>query len=245
LLREYNRWAVIKMKKNGFTLVEVIVAMAVGALIMAAVYGFMTLVQKNSANADRRIVTQQDTRMVLDLMASEISMASYSNSDAANVWSNASLLACITNFDKTCKGIKSATANSIAVAMNLNGGAPNYSTTIGDVENEYIVYSYDGASTLTRSVNCVGAAILGGSAPYTNVSNAKAGPGNTPVPMFRYYDGTNTLISAPVSTANIPNIRRILITIVADTAEKDVSTQQYKRMVYSTSVMVRNHGFGY
>ena len=226
----------IKMKKNGFTLVETIVAMAVGALIMAAVYGFMTLVQKNSANADRRIVTQQDTRMVLDLMASEIRMASYSSSDAANVWSNPSPIACITNFDKTTKGIKSATANSIAVAMNLNK-----STTIGDVENEYIVYSYDGASTLTRSVNCGTAqAILGGSAPYTNIRNAAVG-----VPMFRYYDGTNTLIAAPVSTADNPNIRRVLITIVADTAEKDVNTYQYKRMVYSTSVMVRNHGFGY
>jgi prepilin-type N-terminal cleavage/methylation domain-containing protein len=232
----------IKMKKNGFTLVESIVAMAVGALIMAAVYGYMTLVQKSSANADRKIVTQQDTRMVLDLMASEIRMASYSNSDAANVWSNASPLACITNFDKTNKGIKNATANSIAVAMNLNGGPPSYSTSIGDFANEYIVYSYDGASTLTRSVNCVGADILGGNAPFTNVRNATAGPGNTAVPMFRYYDGADTLLAAPI---NIPDIRRILITIVADTAEKDVGTQKFKRMVYSTSVMVRNHGFDY
>lgn len=228
------------MKKNGFTLVEAIIAMAVGALIMAAVYGYMTLVQKNSANADRKIVTQQDTRMVLDLMATEIRMASYNPKDIAHMWSDPSPLACITNFDATCKGIKSATANSIAVAMDMDG-----SGRIGDGNNEYIVYSYDVTSTLpsilTRSVNCGTAeAILGGSAPYTNVRNAAAG-----VPLFRYYDSTNTLISAPVSTANIPNIRRILITIVADTSEKDISTQQYKRIVYSTSVMVRNHGFSY
>lgn len=225
------------MKKNGFTLVETIIALAVGAIIMAAVYGYMTLVQKNSANADRRIVTQQDTRMVLDLMATEIRMASYNPRDMAHIWSDASPLACITNFDKMCKGIKSATASAIAVAMDLDS-----SGRIGDGNNEYIVYAYDGASTLTRSVSCDSSAdaILGGSAPFTNVRNAAAG-----VPLFRYYDSTNAQISAPVSNANIQNIRRILITIVADTAEKDINTQQYKRMVYSTSVMVRNHGFAY
>jgi hypothetical protein len=174
-------------------------------------------------------------------MATEIRMASYNPKDIAHMWSDATpSLACITNFVPLCKGIKSATANSIAVAMDMDG-----SGRIGDGSNEYIVYSYDVTSTLpsilTRSVNC-GApeAILGGSAPYTNVRNAAVG-----VPLFRYYNSTNVLISAPVSNANIPNIRRILITIVADTAQKDINTQQYKRIVYSTSVMVRNHGFSY
>ena len=234
------------MRKNGFTLVEVIVAMAVGAAIMVAVYGFMVLVQKNSANMDRKVVTLQDTRTVLDLMAMEIRMASYNPTDYNATWSNPSPLACMPTAPTNYRGIKSANANSIAVAMDLDG-----SGTIGDGTSEYIVYSYDGASTITRSVsgssNCGTAdAILGGTALSSNVRNAAAG-----VNLFRYFDRnnpeneiTNTVINSPASIVNgIPAIRRILITIVADTADKDLNKQQYKRVVYSTSVIVRNHAY--
>ena len=226
------------MRKNGFTLIEVIVAMAVGAIIMAAVYGYMVMSQKNSTNMNRRIVTQQDTRTVLDLMAGEIRMASYNPVHNLSTWNNPTPLACIAAAPIAYKGIKSANATSIAVAMDLDS-----SGNIGDGNNEYIVYSYDGASTLTRSVNCGNAdAILGGTAPFSNVRNAVAG-----VNLFRYFNASNaditaTVINNPADAATgIPAIRRILITIVADTSEKDLNTKKEKRMVYSTSVIVRNH----
>jgi prepilin-type N-terminal cleavage/methylation domain-containing protein len=226
---------VIKMRENGFTLIEVLIAMVVGTVIMIAVYGYMTIVQKSAANIDRKVVTQQDTRAVLDLMASEIRMASYdfNHDPMMTTWTNASPLACMQNAPAANRGIKLADARNIAVAMDLDR-----SRVIGDGTNEYIVYSYDGASTLTRNVSCGGAqAILGGTAPYTNVANVAAG-----VTMFRYFDATNTELNVPI---NVPNIRRILITIVADTAENDLSTHKPKRMAYSTSVMVRNHGLSY
>jgi prepilin-type N-terminal cleavage/methylation domain-containing protein len=235
------------MRKNGFTLVEAIIAMAVGAIIMAAVYGYMTLVQKNSVNVDRKIVTQQDTRTVLDLMATEIRMASYLPPPCnMSTWLTIPACAEMAGWggtpDRRYKGIQVADANKIFVAMDLNGdgviGPPGAS--------EYIMYTYDGASTLYRDVSCSGnSAILGGTALSSNVRNAATG-----VKLFRYFDRANNEITATVSnnasTVNgIPAIRRILITIVADTADKDLNKQQYKRMVYSTSVVVRNHGFTY
>ena len=213
------------MRKNGFTLVEILIAMFVGALIMAAVYSLMTLTQKTSTSLDRKVITQQDTRTVLDLMAMEIRMASFNPMHEIQTWSNASPLACMPAVSPGNKGIKIATANSIAVAMDLDG-----SQTIGDANNEYIVYSYDGASTLTRSVSCAASAIIGGSAPYSNVRNADAG-----VPLFQYFDKDDN------PTASIPDIRRILITIASETSEIDLNTKQTKKLVYSTSVIVRNH----
>jgi prepilin-type N-terminal cleavage/methylation domain-containing protein len=233
------------MRKNGFTLIEVIIAMTVGAIIMIAVYGYMVMSQKNSANMDRRIVTQQDTRTVLDLMAGEIRMTSYNPRYNISTWNNPSPLACMPSLaaaPASYKGIKIAAANNIAVAMDISGPNNVPSGVIGDAANEYIVYSYDGASTLTRSVNCVGAAILGGTAPFSNVRNAVAG-----VNLFRYFDASNneitaTVINNPASTVNgIRAIRRILITLVTDTADINLNTKQPKRMVYSTSVIVRNH----
>jgi hypothetical protein len=205
----------------------------------------MVMSQKNSANMDRRIVTQQDTRTVLDLMAGEIRMTSYNPRYNISTWNNPSPLACMPSLaaaPASYKGIKIAAANNIAVAMDISGPNNVPSGVIGDAANEYIVYSYDGASTLTRSVNCVGAAILGGTAPFSNVRNAVAG-----VNLFRYFDASNneitaTVINNPASTVNgIRAIRRILITLVTDTADINLNTKQPKRMVYSTSVIVRNH----
>jgi type IV pilus assembly protein PilW len=222
------------MKRNGFTLVEILIAVVVGLIIMAAVYGTMTLAQRTSANLGRKIVTQQDTRAVLDFMAMEIRMASYNPLNTINTWSKASPLACMPSLAAapiTYKGIKSANANSIAVAMDLNSTG-----TIGDGSNEYIVYSYNNATNeITRTVNCDPAqpAILGGSAPDSNVRNTIAG-----IPLFRYFDRNDQPLAVPV---NIPAIRRILITIVADTAQNDVNTRQPRRMIYSTNIIVRNH----
>jgi hypothetical protein len=208
--------------------------MAVGIVIIAAVYSAMNLALRFSANTDRKVITQQDTRAVLDLMAMEIRMASYNPTMSLTTWSGNVLGNCSASnisLTQAFKGIQVANANQIAIAMDLDN-----SGTIGNVANEYIVYSYDGASTLNRSVSCVGAAILGGTAPFTNVRNAAVLP--TPIPLFQYFDRNDQ------PTALIPNIRRIQITIVTDTAANDTTqsgTPRPRRMIYSTSVIVRNH----
>lgn len=230
-----------KIRRKGFTLVELLIAMAVGIVIIAAVYSAMNLALRFSANTDRKVISQQDTRAVLDLMAMEIRMASYNPTMSTTIWST------IPSNATTCnqvglvspvpanKGIQIANANTILIAMDLNN-PPIIPAVIGDVANEYIEYSYDGASTLNRSVSCVGAAILGGTAPFTNVRNAAVLP--TPIPLFQYFDRNDQ------PTALIPNIRRIQITIVTDTAANDTTqsgTPRPRRMIYSTSVIVRNH----
>lgn len=73
------------MKRNGFTLIEVLIAVVVGLVIMGAVYSAMVIVQRTSANLGRKVVTQQDTRAVLDFMAMEIRMASYNPTRSTNL----------------------------------------------------------------------------------------------------------------------------------------------------------------
>ena len=143
----------MNMRKNGFTLVEAIIAIAVGAIIMAAIYGYMSLVQKNSANMDRKVVTLQDTRAVLDLMAGEIRMASYDpqGRPRAIIWNTIPACAQMVGWGGTAvpdnRGIQVANANTIFIAMDLDEDG-----TIGNAgaSSEYIMYSYDGANTLYR-----------------------------------------------------------------------------------------------
>ena len=77
----------MNMKKNGFSLVELIIAVAVGLLIMTAVYAIINLAQSSSVSVGRKVVTQQDARSVLDLMAMEIRMASYNPTQSTTLWS--------------------------------------------------------------------------------------------------------------------------------------------------------------
>jgi len=224
------------MDKKGFTLVELLVSIAVGMVIMLAVYGAMEMAQRSSVNVTNKISTQQDVRSVLDLMAMEIRMASYNPMNVAATWST--IPACagmgLGTPTATRKGIQVANRNAIVIAMDLDG-----SGVIGNADNEYLMYSYDGVSTISRNVSCGGnQGILGGAGTNTNVRNAAAG-----LFLFRYFDRTDNDITTTVegSQDQIRNIRRILITIVADTEQNDPNTQQPRRMIYSTNVIVRNH----
>jgi prepilin-type N-terminal cleavage/methylation domain-containing protein len=221
------------MNTKGFTLIELLIAMAVGLVVMAAVYSAMNMAMRTSANTGRKIATQQDTRSVLDLMAMEIRMASFNPRVTSPdvIWST--IPACPSmGFVAPVpanKGIQIATDSQLMVAMDLNA-----SGTIGDVPNEYIRYSYNAvAGNIERNVSCGGNAdVLGGLIPDTDVRNTAA------IPLFRYFDAANNPLAVPV---NIPAIRRILITIVSDTAENDVNTGLPRKMIYSNSVLVRNH----
>jgi D-arabinose 5-phosphate isomerase GutQ len=53
--------------------------------------------------------------------------------------------------------------------------------------------------------------------------------------VFQYFDNTDAV------TTSIPAIRRIRITIVAETENKDSLTNQVKTMTYTTDVLVKNH----
>ncbi len=122
-------------------------------------------------------------------------------------------------------------------------------TGAGGNANEIIRYSYDPANRyISRSTNCGNAfAFLGDTNANQNsktvlVENASAG-----IPVFRYFNGSGTNISATVVTnptdltVGIPAIRMIQITLVADTSIADVGSGGRRRIVYSASVIPRNH----
>jgi prepilin-type N-terminal cleavage/methylation domain-containing protein len=218
------------MKEKGFTLVELMVAMAIGLVIMATIYASVNMAQRSATSVVRKVSTQQDARAVLDIMAMEIRMAGYNPKYAKATWANglAAPLCSAMTLISVNKGIQVATANKLVIVMDLNG-----SGIIADADNEYIMYEYNGVDTINRSMNCIAAsAFLGGNTDSTTqVRNADAG-----VPLFQYFDRTGG------AAASILDIRRIRITIVADTKTADsLSSKKPKRMIYSTDVMVKNH----
>ena len=78
---------------RGFTLVEMLIAMAVGLVVLGAMYSTFTIQQKTFANQEEIVAMQQSVRAGMDMMAREIGMAGYdpcsvnSDSDLSNNFS--------------------------------------------------------------------------------------------------------------------------------------------------------------
>jgi len=142
----------LKMREKGFTLIELIMALAIGLVIMAAVYASVNMAQRSSTSVTRKVTTQQDVRAVLDIMAMEIRMASFNpNPQPLSTWDTIPTLATNANCPdvvRPCpgqtsppscrdyKGIQVAEANRMHISMDLNGNG-----SIGDVSNEHILYT--------------------------------------------------------------------------------------------------------
>lgn len=227
----------INLMKNekGITLIEIIVAMAVGLVIMAAVYSVMNTGQKSSASIARKVLTQQDARAVMDLMVLEIRMASYNPQLKASIWtgnpSMSSGLCTDYTFVAARKGLQIAQENQILVAMDLNADE-----TIGPPgESEYIRYTYED-SQIKRRVGCGNnETILGGAGSGTRVIN------DAGTPLFQYFTATGTTpMSGTLTDSQIDSIRRIRITLVTEVEEQGKAFRVSQK-AYTTDILVRNH----
>jgi type II secretory pathway component PulJ len=231
------------MKKHkGYTLVELLVSIAVGMVIITAIYAAVNMGQRSTVNVERKVAAHQDARASLVLMSLEIQMASFNPTYATGAWVAPG--DCTPGSgNQNYRGIQVATGSSITVESDVNengviGGTNN--------PNEVITYTYDSTNQyITRSTNCSG----GGDQPFlgdlpssgrprtVRVINAVISPA---VPLFRYFDARGADITAQLP-AGIPNIARVDITLWVETEDVDPNSGQRRRMVYSTNVIPRNH----
>jgi Tfp pilus assembly protein PilW len=237
--------------QNGVTLVELIVALFIATLVFMGIFTTVNTAQRSSSGVEKRVAAQQDVRGALELMAMEIQMASYNPSSERDIWLDPASASCASKVpNNLVRGIPVATANAITIEMDINDSGSLLPLTSNDNPNEIISYVYDPANRyITRSTNCSGGqqAFLGDTDAHKSrktvlVENASAG-----IPVFRYFNGAGTDITATVATSptdltlGIPAIRRIQITLVVDTADVDAGSGVRRRIVYSTSVIPRNH----
>lgn len=234
--------------QKGFTLIELLIAIGVTTILLGAVYMAVDSVQRNSSGIERRVVAQQDVKAALDLMAMEIAMASYNPSfTATGIWranTNCNIFAP----KQLYRGIQEAEANALTIQMDLNGNGNILG--VND-ENELIRYFYVSAGSdryITRSVSCgvampfLGASVASNDAQNVRVINSDLNPS---IPIFRYFDGQGVEITQGITNndlpVRIPDIRRIEITLAVETEHINPNTGQRQRLIYSTSVIPRNH----
>ncbi len=106
--------------ERGFTLVELMIAMAVGLIILAAMYGVFVMQNKSAKIQEQVAEMQQNVRAGMDIMIRDIRMAGYDLTGSAGA------------------GIVSVSSNKIYITMDLNDDG------VLDDSSEHLVYDiYD------------------------------------------------------------------------------------------------------
>ena len=105
---------------RGFTVVELVMAMAVGVVLLAAISTAVVSGQRSSTGIERKVTTNQDARAALEIMASEIRMASFNSLFTVNLWRNPAN--CNVSGNQNYKGIQEATATAITIEMDSGPG---------------------------------------------------------------------------------------------------------------------------
>jgi prepilin-type N-terminal cleavage/methylation domain-containing protein len=215
--------------EKGFTLIEILIAMAVGLIVLGAIYASLTTGQRSSVAIEQRISTHQDARTALEIMSAEIRMASFNPNGAENMWIDLVGAASQAN-----KGIQLASSTALGIEMDMNGSGAIETT--GN-STEVITYRYDSVNqVITRSANFSTAQEFLGDTSAARVLRVVNGA----TPVFRYFDGAGNPIADLVN--DIPKIKRIQITLIVETSQNSPMTGQPVRTIYSTSVIPRNHG---
>lgn len=111
---------------HGFSLVELLIAMAVGLVVLGAMYSVFTIQNKALSNQEEIVAMQQSVRAGMDMMVREIGMAGYNPTGAT------------TNKPR----IVTAGANSITFTMDITDtdNITRLPDGLTDGPNEYITY---------------------------------------------------------------------------------------------------------
>ena len=210
---------------RGFTLVEIVIAIAVSLIMILAIGMAIESASRSSGGIERKVTAQQDVRGALEIMALEIRMASYNPTFSTTIWRSdgspeEARTSALPNpqirhtreyrrrrrIRSPWKWMSTAAATPTAI---LTATAPLRKT------NEIIRYNFVQTGNdryITRETNCGGAQpflgdiIASGSPRTVRIINADA---DVNVPVFRYFDGQGVEFLLTGATASAcPDIRR-------------------------------------
>lgn len=211
-----------KSCQQGFTLIELLIVIGIIAILGVAIYTFFTNISTKSTIERSVSLTQQKTRLALEMMARDIRMMALdpSGDASAGLWATSS------------KGAPATSSGYFAFTADIN-----YDGDLNDPFEQILYYVENGALMMETNVLADGEDEDDHDAAVTLVQLAMlhgVQPGDL---KFRYFDENNVEITpANAALFNGQNINavEISLTVRTQTAKDDIER------TYSTMVRLRN-----
>ncbi|MDD3250659.1 MAG: prepilin-type N-terminal cleavage/methylation domain-containing protein [Smithella sp.] len=129
----------MKADSKGFTMIELLIAMVVGLVVLAATYSVFALQNKTLATQEKLASSYQNARIAMDMMIRDINMAGYNFTGTGSTLSRCT--GALPKAGTVCAGISAANASSITITMDVTDDAGTGSSD-GDCDdaNENITY---------------------------------------------------------------------------------------------------------
>lgn len=136
-------------------MVEMMIAIAVGMVVLSAVYTVFNLQNKLLGNQEQIAELHQNARIAMDMMVREISMAGYNQTtNPATIAAVPRCTNALVAAGTSCAGITDAALASISFTADLNGNGSIAANSSNPNENIiYSVYSSGGIPALGRTSN--------------------------------------------------------------------------------------------
>jgi type IV pilus assembly protein PilW len=219
--------------QQGFTLVELMVALTLTFVVSAAAYSAYKVQRQNAAIQEDITVLQQNIRAGLDLMALELRMAGYDPTSSGKY------------------GIVAADAGSLRFTADLCEDGGNPGTCVVNGESVTETYLYELYDSTGDGVNDALRRTPGGSAIADNIEHLEF--------YYTLRDGTETLAPTNSELGRIVSVR---VSILARSSRPDhkytdsntyrtasetvinPAERNYHRRMLTTTLQLRNLGYG-
>ena len=235
--------------QSGFTLIEMMIALAVIAIILAATYTTHSIQQKSQRVQDQVAVVQQNLRAALIIMTRDIREAGCDPKEVSGA------------------NIVAATAGQIRFTRDISGHAVSPNDGDGDTLdlNEDIIFAIDPAVDTDANPDGIPDAALVGNLTRNDVND---GTGTwQPIAQnierleFAYLDDTGNLIATPIITqSEINRIRAVQVSMLVRAVQPDQNfrdattyttaagtvwgpfNDNFRRRFAATTIQCRNKG---
>ena len=199
-------------RSRGFTLVELLVSMAMGTVLLTATYELLNTNSKLYFSKENTMVMTQDLRAAIDIAVREIRMAGCDPTGAGGI-----------GFIDDANDDYDTDATSIRFTKDIDGDG---FTTGTNEDINYYLYAQNGIQSLGRRTG----GAVGLVAEYITALT------------FTYWDAGGTELTLPLSVVDLGNIYSVNITIAAETPSLDAVQLSKQTDSATTRVRVRNAG---
>jgi type IV pilus assembly protein PilW len=204
-----------KNKESGFTLVELMIAMTIGLIILAALSSTFLMQRKIYVVQEQIVEMVQTARAAMDMMTREIRMTGYNPTGSAN----ATIIA--------------ADTISLTFTQDLNGDGDLMDGSNWDTNERIRYYLY----TPDDGIQKIGRRTGGDTANPQPVAEHVQSLG------FQYYDENGALLGTPVSVAGVRRIEVAIVVRTAKPDSDYTPNGGYRTYTLTSFITPRNLAF--